>query len=136
MAIRRGAFESVGLSASVAGSAEHTTFRPDIGTALRTGAGAMKSVSDMFGKLADFASAAKGKMDSNKGIQMACRDEKANAISALKEYDSAVKSGAEKENADTRNRLTAIADSASKRYDASMKLGLFSNKFNMDLTAY
>ncbi len=128
MGIRRGSFEGVSLSSQVERAVEHSTIRPDEGTPLRIGAQALDSWADAFGKMANLATKMKAKKDANAATQATCRDMRNDALDALDAYDTLPDN---QKNDAQRAKLASAVEQATARYDASMKLGVFSGKFDM-----
>lgn len=129
MGVKRGSFETTQLSSAVARAVEHSTIRPDEGTPLRIGAKALDSWADAFGKMADAASRFKAKSDANKATQDTCKKMYDSALDSLNDYDSLPDN---KKNAEQRATLQSAVDQAAARYDASMRLGVFSGDFDMN----
>ena len=129
MGIRRGSFEGVSLSSQVERAVEHSTIRPDEGTPLRTGAKALDSWADAFGKMANLATEVKKKQDANKATQATCKDAMNQAVKDYEDYSARPKN---EQDATQLERLRGRAESTSARYDASMRLGVFSGDFDMN----
>lgn len=129
MGVKRGSFESVSLSSQVERAVEHSTIRPDEGAPLRIGAKALDSWSDAFGKMANLASKVKAKQDANKATQATCKDAMNQAVKDYEDYSARPKN---EQDATQLERLRGRAESTSARYDASMKLGVFSGNFDMN----
>ena len=129
MGVKRGSFESVSLSSQVERAVEHSTIRPDEGAPLRIGAKALDSWSDAFGKMANLSSKVKEKLDANKATQATCKDAMNLAVKAYEDYSARPKN---EQDATQLERLRGGVESTSARYDASMKLGVFSGDFDMN----
>lgn len=129
MGIRRGSFEGVSLSSQVERAVEHSTIRPDEGTPLRTGAKALDSWADAFGKMANLASKVKAKKDANAATQATCETAMDQAASRLREYEAMDPS---LQNNEEHSKLQQAFEQSSARYRASKTLGVFSGDFDMD----
>lgn len=129
MGFRRGSFENTSITSSVGRAKEHSTIRPDEGTPLRIGAKALDSWADAFGKMAQTASRAKAVQQQNANTQSVCKEAVMNAATELQNYkdmDPSIQNKQELANLEQR------ANQMNARYRASMKLGVFSNEFDMN----
>lgn len=129
MGVKRGSFESVQLSSAVAKAVEHSTIRPDEGTPLRIGAKALDSWANAFGEMANLSSKMKAKQDANAATQATCKDAMNQAVKDYEDYSARPKN---EQDATQLERLRGRAESTSARYDASMRLGVFSGDFDMN----
>lgn len=133
MGISRGSFESTNPTTEVAkpvlSSSKRSTFRPDIGRNLRTGALALDAWSDAFGKMAEATKAARGKRNTNQQVVDRTAKDKAAASMAYESYLNGVGSGNIKYEPDTEKRLKAAADAMARRAEVAKRLELFSNNF-------
>lgn len=134
MGIRRGSFESTNPTTAVAkpvlSSSKRSTFRPDIGRNLRTGALALDAWSDAFGKMADTAKAVKGKLSANQQAVYRTAKDKDAAVAAYENYLNGVKFDDIKYDFNTEKRLKDAADAMTRRAEVAKGLGLFSNNFD------
>ena len=134
MGIRRGSFESTNPTTAVAkpslSSSKRSTFRPDIGRNLRTGALALDAWSDAFGKMAETAKAMKGKLNANQQAVYRTAKDKDAAVAAYENYLNGVKFHDITPDFDTEKRLKDAADAMTRRAEVAKGLGLFSNNFD------
>lgn len=116
MGIRRGSFESVSPTTAVAkpvlSSSKRSTFRPDIGRNLRTGALALDAWSDAFGKMAQTSKAMKGKIDANKQAMYKTAADSDATTAALENFESETLSASKQ----AMNRAAQEKDAAATAY--------------------